>query len=73
MIQTKAIDNLSNESNWNEVQWRNYLRLTEKFSQILSYYNSIKDQPNHLDDVAVLMGWDGEDMSLIYDDLYPMK
>ena len=64
-------DNLSNESNWNEVQWRNYLRLTEKDSaRFLSYYNSIKDQPNHLDDVAVLMGWDGEDMSLIYDDLY---
>ena len=64
-------DNLSNESNWNEAQWRNYLRLTEKDSaRFLSYYNSIKDQPNHLDDVAVLMGWDGEDMSLIDDDLY---
>ena len=25
-------DHLSNESNWNEAQWRNYLRMTEKDS-----------------------------------------
>ena len=37
-------DHFSNESNWNEAQWRNYLRMTEKDSvRFLSIYNSIKD------------------------------
>ena len=63
-------DHLSNESNWNEAQWRNYLRMTEKDSaRFLSIYNTIKDKSNHLDEAASLMGWDGDDISLIDEDL----
>ena len=63
-------DHLSNESNWNEAQWRNYLRMTEKDSaRFLSIYNSVKDKSNHLDEAASLMGWDGDDISLIEEDL----
>ena len=63
-------DHLSNESNWNEAQWRNYLRMTEKDSaRFLSIYNSIKDKSNHLDEAASLMGWDRDDISLIEEDL----
>ncbi|MAH40186.1 MAG: hypothetical protein CML08_02135 [Puniceicoccaceae bacterium] len=59
-------DHFSNESNWNEAQWRNYLRITEKDSaRFLSIYNTVKDKNNHLDEAASLMGWDGEDISLI--------
>ena len=62
-------DHLSNESYWNEAQWRNYLRITEKDSaRFLSIYNSIKDKSNHLDEAASLMGWDGEDISLVEED-----
>ena len=61
-------DHLSDESNWNEAQWRNYLRITEKDSaRFLSIYNTLKDKENHLDEAAYLMGWDGEDISLIDD------
>ena len=63
-------DHLSNESNWNEAQWRNYLRMTEKDSaRFLSIYNSVKDKSNHLDEAASLMGWDGDDISLIEEDI----
>lgn len=63
-------DHFSNESNWNEAQWRNYLRITEKDSaRFLSIYNTVKDKTNHLDEAASLMGWDGEDISLIDDEL----
>ena len=63
-------DHLSNESYWNEAQWRNYLRMTEKDSaRFLSIYNSIKDKSNHLDEAASIMGWDGDDISLIEEDL----
>ena len=63
-------DHLYNESNWNEAQWRNYLRMTEKDSaRFLSIYNSVKDKSNHLDEAASLMGWDGDDISLIEEDL----
>ena len=61
-------DSASNESNWSETQWRNYLRNTDKDSaRFLSIYNSIKDKPNHLDEAASLMGWDNEDISLTDD------
>lgn len=63
-------DHFSNESNWNEAQWRNYLRTTEKDSaRFLSIYNSVKDKSNHLDEAASLMGWDGDDISLIEDNV----
>ena len=50
---------------WGESQWRGYLKGSDRDSaRFLSIYNSLKDQPNHLDEVAVLMGWDAEDISL---------
>lgn len=62
-------DQFSNESNWDEAQWRNYLKITEKDSaRFLSIYNTIKDKKNHLDEAAHLMGWDEDDISLIDDE-----
>lgn len=53
------------DPNWSESQWRNYLQGSDReTARFLSIYNSIKDQPNHLDEVASLMGWDAEDISM---------
>ena len=50
---------------WGESQWRGYLKGSDRdIARFLSIYNSLKDQPNHLDEVAVQMGWDAEDISL---------
>jgi hypothetical protein len=58
-------EHFSNESNWSETQWRSYLRGTDRDSaRFLSIYNSLKDKQNHLDEVASLMGWDSDDISL---------
>lgn len=58
-------EEFSNELNWSESQWRDYLKGSDRdTARFLSYYNSVKDKPNHLDEVASLMGWDAEDMSL---------
>lgn len=58
-------DEFSNEPYWSESQWRNYLKGSDKdTARFLSIYNSVKDQPNHLDEVASLMGWDAEDISM---------
>lgn len=55
----------SNDFNWSETQWRNYLNGSDRdTARFLSIYNSVKDQPNHLDEVATLMGWDAEDISM---------
>ena len=58
-------DELPDESGWNEYQWRKYLKDSEEdVSQFLSIYNSLKDTPDHLNQVAIQMGWDAEDISL---------
>ncbi|TVP81930.1 MAG: hypothetical protein EA353_01025 [Puniceicoccaceae bacterium] len=58
-------EEFSNEPNWSESQWRNYLQGSDRdTARFLSIYNSVKDQPNHLDEVATLMGWDAEDISM---------
>ena len=58
-------DEFPEEPYWSESQWRNYLKSSDKdTARFLSIYNSVKDQPNHLDEVASLMGWDAEDISL---------
>lgn len=50
---------------WGESQWRSYLQGSDKdAARFLSIYNTIKNKPNHLDEVASLMGWDVEDISL---------
>jgi hypothetical protein len=55
----------SNEINWSETQWRNYLNGSDRdTARFLSIYDSVKDKPNHLDEVATLMGWDAEDISM---------
>lgn len=55
----------SNEINWSETQWRNYLNGSDRdTARFLSIYDSVKDQPNHLDEVATQMGWDVEDISM---------
>lgn len=58
-------DEFSSEPYWSESQWRNYLQGSDKdTARFLSIYNSVKDQPNHLDEVAAQMGWDAEDISM---------
>jgi hypothetical protein len=58
----------SSEPNWTESQWRNYLKGSDRdTARFLSFYNSVKDRPNHLDEVASLMGWDAEDISMTDD------
>lgn len=58
-------DESPSEPNWGEYQWRNYLKLSDRDSaKFLSIYNSLKDKPNHLDEVASLMGWDVQDLSM---------
>lgn len=58
-------EEFSSEPYWSESQWRNYLLGSDKdTARFLSIYNRVKDQPNHLDEVATLMGWDAEDISM---------
>lgn len=58
-------DEFSSEPIWGEFQWRNYLNSSDRdTARFLSIYNSLKDKPNHLDEVASLMGWDAQDMSM---------
>lgn len=53
---------------WGELQWRDYLRGTDRdTARFLSIYNSVKEKPNHLDEVAALMGWNVDDISLTND------
>lgn len=50
---------------WGESQWRGYLHAADReVARFLSYYNSLKDKPNHLDEIATLMGWDANDISM---------
>ncbi|MGC6424794.1 MAG: hypothetical protein ACON4O_07395 [Lentimonas sp.] len=58
-------DDFTSEPNWSESQWRSYLRGSDReTARFLSFYNSVKEKPNHLDEVASLMGWDAEDISM---------
>ena len=58
-------EEFSSEPSWGESQWRSYLQGSDKDTErFLSVYNSVKNKPNHLDEVATLMGWDVEDISL---------
>ncbi|MGJ8651644.1 MAG: hypothetical protein ACSHX8_00085 [Opitutaceae bacterium] len=61
-------EEFTSEPNWGESQWRNYLKGSDRdTARFLSIYNSVKDKPNHLDEVASLMGWDTEDISMTDD------
>jgi len=58
-------EEFSSEPYWSESQWRNYLKGSDRDTvRFLTLYNSVKHKPNHLDEVASLMGWDAEDMSM---------
>ncbi len=58
-------DETPSEPIWNEYQWRKYLKGSDQDTvKFLSIYNTLKDKPNHLDEVAIQMGWDAEDISL---------
>ncbi|CAA6678141.1 MULTISPECIES: hypothetical protein [unclassified Lentimonas] len=58
-------DDTPSEPTWGESQWRKYLTGSDRdTAKFLSIYNSLKDKPNHLDEVAIQMGWDAEDISL---------
>lgn len=61
-------DDQSKDPIWGEHQWRNYLKNSDRdAAKFLSIYNSLKDKPNHLDEVASLMGWDVHDLSMTDD------
>ena len=58
-------EDFSSELNWGESQWRHYLKGSENdTSRYLALYNSLKNNPNHLDEVASLMGWDTNDLAM---------
>src|SRR5581483_9479139 len=46
---------------WNEFDWENYLReQDEVIRRYLTHYERLKHQPERIDEVAHLMGWDEE-------------
>lgn len=58
-------DESPSEPIWGESQWRAYLKnIDREIARFLSVYNSLKEKPNHLDEVASLMGWDAGDLSM---------
>ena len=58
-------EDFSQGSSWGESQWRSYLKNSDReTARFISIYNSLKDKPNHLDEVATQMGWDSDDISL---------
>jgi len=47
---------------WNEFDWQQYLKGNEKeIARFLALYLQHKDKPEHLDEVAKLMGWGDEE------------
>lgn len=50
------------EVGWSEGTWRRYLSShREEVTRFQSIYNTLKDTPNHIDEVAHLMGWDQQE------------
>ncbi|MFA5257236.1 MAG: hypothetical protein WC360_03720 [Opitutales bacterium] len=50
---------------WQEYDWQQYLvRHEQELDKFIELYNSLKDQPDHIDEVAHKMGWDAEDWSV---------
>lgn len=53
---------------WNEFDWKEYLREHDReIARFLTIYNSLKDQPDHLDETARQMGWELDDWSVSLD------
>ena len=58
-------DEVPDENNWNEHQWRKYLNNSNSdIERFLSIYETLKDEPCHFDEIAAQMGWNTEDISL---------
>jgi hypothetical protein len=54
---------------WEEYDWQQYLaRHEQEVERFIDLYNSLKDRPDHLDEVAKQMGWEAEDWSVSEDD-----
>jgi hypothetical protein len=50
---------------WQEYDWQQYLARHEaEVEKFIDLYNRLKDQPDHIDEVAHQMGWDAEDWSV---------
>ncbi len=63
-------DDFYEENTWNERQWRKYLKDSDSDVQkFLSIYDSLKNEPNHFDEIATRMGWDTGDIFLADDSL----
>jgi hypothetical protein len=49
---------------WNEFDWQQYLKENEKeIARFLALYHQHRQEPDHLDEIAHLMGWDDQDWS----------
>lgn len=54
---------------WQEYDWQQYLaRHEQEVEKFIEIYNRLKDQPDHIDEVAHQMGWDTEDWSIVETD-----
>ena len=57
---------------WERYDWQKYLgRHEEEVEKFVDLYNRLKDQPEHLDEIAHQMGWDATDWSVADDDDEP--
>ena len=53
---------------WNEADWQKFLRKSDKeISRFISAYNKSKNDPDRLDSIAGIMGWQNEDWASIDD------
>lgn len=47
---------------WNEFDWQQYLKENEReIGEFLVHYHRLKHRPDHLDEIARILGWDAED------------
>ncbi|WOO41198.1 hypothetical protein [Rubellicoccus peritrichatus] len=47
---------------WNEFDWQHYLKNNEReIADFLAHYHRLKHRPDHLDEIARVMGWDMEE------------
>ncbi|MGA2053352.1 MAG: hypothetical protein ABSH19_08575 [Opitutales bacterium] len=57
---------------WNEFDWQQYLKQNEKeIARFLALYNQHKHVPDHLDQIAHLMGWDDQEWAPADDSASP--
>ena len=53
---------------WNEADWQKFLRKSDKeISRFIAAYNKSKEDPDRLDTIASIMGWQNEDWASIDD------